>query len=354
MDLDKFGWKEYSQQVPLPPGNFEVARVAVENKSEYKLLARQGEVSGVLRGKVLAGLDDAGFPKVGDWVRITPLPEPDKVVIEEVLPRLTQISRKSPQDEREQVIVANVDYVLIVQSLPDDFNLRRLERYLVIARQSGAQPIVVINKIDLHAEYSEAVAEAQAIAVDVAVVAVSVETGQGMDELKNLLHPGRTFVLLGSSGVGKSSIVNAILGEERQVTRDIREYDGRGRHTTTRREMILLDNGAIMIDTPGMREVALWADETEINQAFEDIEDLALQCRFANCDHDKSDGCAIKAALDNGQLELSRYQSYLKMLRETEYLAAKGDGKKARARAARQKSLHKTLHKRLSQKYKKS
>jgi ribosome biogenesis GTPase len=353
MNLDELGWKTYSSKIGLDPEGFKVGRVAVENKSEYKLFTSDGEVSGILRGKVLAGLEPDGFPKVGDWVRFSKLPETGKVVIEEILPRVSKISRKSPQDEHEQVIVANVDAVVIVQSLPDDFNLRRLERYLVIARQSGAQPIVVINKIDLHDEYLEAIVEAKAIAPDAPVVAVSAQTKQGLEDLRDLLKPGMSFVLLGSSGVGKSSIINAIIGEDKQVTRSIRDYDGRGRHTTTRREMILLPSGAILIDTPGMREVALWADESEINRAFEDVDDLALQCRFSNCDHDKSDGCAIKAALDDGRLEQSRYQGYLKMIREAEYLAARGDKQKERARNAKTKSVHKIMHNRLKQKYKK-
>ena len=351
MNLNDIGWKKYAAQVELPEGDYLVGRVAVENKQGCTVLTEDGERDAILRGKILSGLSELGFPKVGDWVRYSKLPNEDKVVIEEVLPRSGKISRKTPEDEQEQVIVANIDVVFIVQSLPDDFNLRRLERYLVIAKQGGAKPVVVINKIDLHDKYLEILAEAKVVAQDAPVIALSAKSGDGMDQLRAFLEPGSAFVFLGSSGVGKSSLINSLTGNSDQATKEIRDYDGRGRHTTTRREMIILKDGSILIDTPGMREVALWADESDVQLAFEDVEEIALQCKYSRCDHDKSAGCAIKEALDTGVLSLDRYQSYIKMRREVEFLESKGDKKKELARKSRTKVLHKTLHNRLKEKY---
>jgi ribosome biogenesis GTPase / thiamine phosphate phosphatase len=352
MGINTFGWEKYSKAVGLKSGPLlEVGRIAVENKSNYSVLTDKGERLGVVRGKLLKLKDQNQMPKVGDWVRFEELPDGNKVVIEEILPRATKISRKAAQDEEEQVIAANVDEVFIVQSLPDDFNLRRLERYLVIVRQGGAKPVVVLNKIDLNDDYHEMVAEARAVAQDALVVAVSAKTGAGMEQLKSMIEPGATIAFLGSSGVGKSSLVNAIIGEDQQATQEIRESDGRGRHTTTRREMILLDSGGILIDTPGMRELGIWNENEELGKTFQDIEELALQCRYSDCDHDKSEGCAIKAALDAGDLDPARYQSYLKLKKERDYLASKVDFAKERERKASAKKLTKKANSRIKEKY---
>ncbi len=351
MDLNLIGWDKYAKLTALEKADFDVGRVSIENKTNFTVLTKYGECSGILRGKTLKGFDGQGFPKVGDWVRVTKLPNEQKVVIEEILPRVTKISRKSPDDEIEQVIVANIDVVFIVQALPDDYNLRRLERYLVIARQSGAKPVVVLNKIDLKQDYLDLVTETKSVAQDVEVVPVSAKTGRGIDQLKEFLKAGMTFVFLGSSGVGKSSMVNAIVGTEKQTTREIRDYDSRGRHTTTKREMIVLEDGSILIDTPGMREVSLWADENELENAFADIEELALQCRFGKCDHEKSAGCAIKAALEAGRLDPARYRNYIKMVREAEYLESKTSKSKETERRLNAKKLSKKINKTLKDKY---
>lgn len=345
MDLDKIGWQEYAKRVTLPEGDFDVGRVAIENKNGYTILSKHGEVTGILRGKVLSGFAESDFPKVGDWVKIEKLQNEDKVVIEEILPRATKISRKSPHDATEQVIVANIDVVFIVQSLPDDFNLRRLERYLVIAKQSGAKPIIVLNKIDLNDDFKTLVADAKTVAQGAEIIPVSAKTRQGLDELKKNLAPGSSFVFMGSSGVGKSTLVNAIVGEDLQVTREIRDYDQRGRHTTTKREMIFLEDGSILIDTPGMRELGIFGEEEELEKAFEDIDELALQCKYGRCDHEKSDGCAVKAALNNGTLSQKRYEGYLKLKKELAYLESKHDSSKKKERQAADRKQHKSSKK---------
>ncbi len=290
-------------------------RIAIENKSNYSVWTDSGERTGILRGKMLKAKDSNELPKVGDWVHYSELPGEEKIVIEDVMPRETKISRMSPDGE-EQVIVTNVDYVFVIQGLPDDFNLRRLERYLTIVRQGGSKPVVILNKIDLNADFHEMVDAAKEVAGAAQVIPLSAKTGAGLEQLQEIMKDGTTIAFLGSSGVGKSSLVNAIVGDDTQATQEIRESDGKGRHTTTKREMIKLLSGAILIDTPGMRELGMW--DQELAGTFDDIDELALQCKYTNCDHDKSDGCAVKAALDSGELDEARYQSYLKLKQEQE------------------------------------
>jgi ribosome biogenesis GTPase / thiamine phosphate phosphatase len=225
-----------------------------------------------------------------------------------------------------------VDIVLIVQGVPDDFNLRRLERYITIVRQGGATPVVVLNKIDLNLDFQEMIDAAKTVVGDSQVIGVSAKTGAGMEELQKLIQPDTTIAFLGSSGVGKSTLVNSILGVDTQATQEIRESDGKGRHTTTKREMIKLPGGGILIDTPGMRELGAWNMDLAQAATFSDIDELALQCKYSSCDHDKSEGCAIKAALDSGELDQARYQSYLKLHKEEEFRVAKTDKNKAHER----------------------
>lgn len=353
MTLDELGWRQYvsKQAAPHLEGGFAVGRVAVQHKNGYVVYLEQGEAEGIVRGKLLKTLPSAELPKVGDWVLVTKLPGEDKVVVESVLPRFAKISRKANAEAEEQVMVANVDTVFIVQGLGGEFNVRKLERYITTVQQGGAQPVAVLNKTDLDEGYYEAVAEARAIAGSVPVVAVSAKTGQGMEQLKTYIRPGETVVFLGSSGVGKSSLVNALVGIDLQKTGEVRLTDSKGRHTTTRRETVLLPGGGILVDTPGMRELGLWSDSAEVVGLFDDIEELAGQCRYRDCDHERTEECAVLAAVQDGSLDRGRYASFLKLKKEAEFAASKSDKYKQLERKGREKRLSRVITKVLKHKY---
>jgi ribosome biogenesis GTPase len=240
-----------------------------------------------------------------------------------VLPRRTSISRKEVwHAAREQVLAANVDVAFLAQALPLDFNLRRLERYLAMAWESGAQPVVLLTKSDLVDDVTPYLDEVEAVTLgSCPAQAVSAQTGEGLDELRPWFEPNRTAVLLGSSGVGKSSIVNALAGEELLATQEVRADDQRGRHTTTHRELILLPGGGVVLDTPGIRELQLW--DADLEQTFGDVEEIARRCRFSDCAHDREPGCAIREALGDGSLAPERWHSYVKLQRELEAIEAR-------------------------------
>ena len=267
------------------------------------------------------------LPAVGDWVRVTP-----PATITSILPRRSAFIRKNAgQDSTEQVLAANVDTAFLLAGLDDDFSLRRLERYITIAWESGAQPIIVLTKADLSLEVAEAVLAVETVAIGVPVHPISNVTGDGLAALDSYLQPGRTVVLLGSSGVGKSTLLNRLAGEEVMLTREV-AADGTGRHTTTHRELVQLPGGGMVIDTPGLRELQFW--EGDLTAAFEDLEALALECKFRNCAHISEPGCAVQAAVDDGTLELDRLRSWRKLQRELEAIAARTD---TRLRIARKK-----------------
>jgi ribosome biogenesis GTPase / thiamine phosphate phosphatase len=292
------------------------ARVAVQHRGAYDLLTDAGELRASAAAR-LARNDE--LPAVGDWVGV----DLATSLIEAVLERRTSISRKEVwQVAREQVLAANVDVAFLVQGLPVDFNVRRLERYLAMAWESGAQPVVLLTKTDLVDDVEPYLAEVDAATLgSCPVLAVSARTGAGLDGVLACLDPNRTAVLLGSSGVGKSTIVNALAGEELLATQAVREGDQRGRHTTTRRELILLPTGGVVLDTPGIRELQLW--DADLEQTFGDIEEIARRCRFSDCNHDREPGCAIRDALGDGSLARERWQSYVKLQRELEALESR-------------------------------
>lgn len=312
--LKKLGWNAFFGQAfrDLAAGH-EPGRVSTIHKNSCDVLLKSGEVRARVSGKLR---NNDMYPAVGDWVAVS-TDSTDTHTIAAILPRKSKVSRKDAgRVTGEQVIATNVDFAFIVTSLNKDLNLRRLERYLSIARQSGAEPVIVLNKADICENTGELMGTVKELAPDVPVYAISAARRTGLEQLSTYLQEGKTIALLGSSGVGKSSIINALEGTERQKVGEIREDDSRGRHVTTARELIVLEKGGVIIDNPGMRELQLWDAVDGLQDTFRDIEDLAGQCKFSDCAHQTEPGCAVKKALRDGSLAEVRLESYRKLQRE--------------------------------------
>ena len=285
------------------------ARITAVHRERFEIVSDFGEGFARVKTKNYL-LGDEPFPTVGDFVLIDHNPIGDSVITR-TLPRRTFFSRRNPDPQKgEQAVSANFDYVFLIQSLNADFNERRLERYLTLSRKSGAEIVVVLTKSDLVEDTTDYYMRVSRLAPDAYCHAVSAITGDGLPRLYSYLSPGKTTVLLGSSGVGKSTLVNALFGREVMDTNEIREDDAKGRHTTTYRKLLMLDNGAMIIDTPGMRELGMWVLENELNSIFPDVEALLGACRFRNCRHQSEPGCAIREALENGSLAPERWRNY--------------------------------------------
>ena len=330
------------------------ARVVAEHRDRYILAgAHDADISAVLAGRLRHEAQSrAELPAVGDWVVVSRASSADDVTsIHAILPRRTAFARKIAGDETvAQVVAANVDVAVVVTALPNDVNPRRLERYLAMAWESGAMPIVVLTKADLAEDLGACIAAAQAVAPGVDVIALSSVTGDGVDTLERLLQPGRTAVLLGPSGAGKSTLVNRLLGTERLRTASVRE-DGKGRHTTTHRELVRLRGGGLLIDTPGMRELQLWDADAGLGAAFADIYALAAQCRFRDCQHETEPGCAVLEAVDAGHLAADRLESWRQLQRELAYLARRQDKLAEAEERAKTKAIHRSARKWIRDKY---
>ncbi|HEX2974077.1 MAG TPA: ribosome small subunit-dependent GTPase A, partial [Tepidisphaeraceae bacterium] len=284
------------------------------------------------------------LPAVGDWVAIEPRPQERTATIHAVLPRKSQFSRKvAGTVTDEQIVAANVETIFLVIGLDGDFNVRRLERYLTPAWDSGANPVILLSKADVSDEVAARIAEVESIAMGVPVHAISAVEHRGLDALEAYLKSGQTVALLGSSGVGKSTLINALLGSEHQRVQSVSDHQSRGRHTTTHRELILLPTGGILIDTPGMRELQLWDDSQSLSSTFDDIEQLAQQCRFRDCQHNSEPGCAVQRALEQGQLDPGRYENYRKLQKELQFLAARQDHQASLIEKAKWKKIHQWL-----------
>jgi ribosome biogenesis GTPase len=344
--LRDYGWSDSLQQAfqPYAAQGLVPARVIVQQRNLYRLVTNAGETEGRISGLFRHEAAEGGYPVTGDWVAVEM--KGDAAVIAHILPRATAFTRMAAGTGKDvQVVAANVDMALLSASLNADFNLRRLERYLATAYESGAQPVILLTKADACDDPEPLIESVKAIAFGVPVLAVSVRTGQGLAELSALLAPGKTAVLLGSSGVGKSTLVNALAGVEKMATRDIREADAHGRHTTTHRELILLPSGALILDTPGMRELALWDSEAGVAAAFAEttaqVEEIGLNCRFRDCAHDKEPGCAVQAALADGTLDGERWRSFQKLRKELAHGVRKEDPLAAAAERKRWAAIHK-------------
>lgn len=307
-------------------------RVVRQARDRSTLVTPLGELAAEVSGRFRHGATGpADYPVVGDWAVVDPS-DGGPALIHCLLPRRSAFVRKAAGEAVEaQVVAANVDTVFLVSGLDGDFNLRRIERYLTTAWAGGAEPVIVLNKADLRSDIGDVIAEVETIAPGVPVVAVSALAEGGLEGLAPFLKPGKTVALLGSSGVGKSTLINRLLGEERFRTASMSDAEaGRGRHTTAARELVRLPAGALLIDTPGMRELQLWAEEESLDRAFGDIERFAARCRFPDCRHENEPGCAVRAAAEDGSLDVRRLESYLKLRREIRFMELKKDAKARR------------------------
>lgn len=309
--------RETTQEIP--------ARVTAVHKERYELVCDRGECYAKLKSSVYFNGAEQPFPTTGDFVLIA-YNETGDSVITQTLPRRSYFARRNPTPgQGEQAVAANFDSVFIMQSLNCDFNVKRLERYLALAWQSGATPVVVLTKADLMERYDDQLLRASETAAGADVFAVSAKTGYGFDRLAHYLAPGKTIVLLGSSGVGKSSFLNALAGEALMAVNTIRENDSKGRHTTTCRQLIRLASGLMIIDTPGMRELGMLESSAGLSETFGDVEGYLAQCRFSNCRHESEPDCAVQAAIARGELPRARWESYQKLQRESSYSASQTD-----------------------------
>ena len=353
-DLHQLGWDPFFVKAfePFSTGEFIPARVAVQHKGHYVLYTELGELTGKITGRLRYRAENTtDFPAVGDWVVVRARPEEGAATITDILPRRTKFSRKVVGTvTEEQIIASNIDKAFIVSGLDEDFNPRRIERYLTLTAESGAEPVIVLNKSDLCDDLNDVLEEVNALSGGAPVLITAAKKNEGLDKVASLLSAGQTGTLLGSSGVGKSSILNHLLGVDHMATREVRESDSRGRHATTHRELVLLPTGGMLIDTPGMRELQLWGETSTVNESFDDIEELVLTCKFTNCRHDTEPGCAVRQALEEGSLDPGRFESYQKLQKELAYLARKQDVQEQLKEKERWKKLtarHKRQDKRL-------
>lgn len=363
------GWA--SAFLPFESAGWRPARVVAAHRDAWMLATADGDRDAVISGRFRhEALGPGDLPAVGDWVAVAGgigdpgtiggvgSTSPDTAVIHAVLPRRSSFRRstgdenRSPTLANEQVFAANVDLAFVVAGLDGDFNLRRLERYLAVAWSGGATPVILLNKSDLAGDLDGQRTAAEAVAPGVEIRAMSALNGDGVVALaSDHLAPGRTAVVLGSSGVGKSTLVNALLGHERMRTSTVRDDDSRGRHTTTHRELVRLPGGALLIDTPGIRSLGVAGAADGLDRAFADIAALAATCRFSDCSHESEPGCAVQAALADGTLAPERYESHRKLEREAAHVARSGDPLLRAAERRRWRIIHTSVNRRMQQKY---
>ncbi|HVN07173.1 MAG TPA: ribosome small subunit-dependent GTPase A [Bryobacteraceae bacterium] len=333
----------YRSFEPYEARGLMLGRVSVVHGDRYRLYTVQGEMTAEAIGALLYRTERVDWPAAGDWVAAQAIGT-DEAMIHAVLPRRTLFSRRAAGPrEQQQPIAANIDLALIVCGLDHDFNVRRIERYLTLAHSSGADAAIALNKSDICPDPSARLAEARRVSGGAPVMAITARSPGGIIPVRQLIRPGLTIALLGSSGAGKSTLVNQLLGVARQAVQEVRESDSRGRHTTTYRELLPLPAGGALIDTPGMRELQLWADANSLDSTFTEIAELAAQCRFRDCSHDVETGCAVRAAIEAGELDAVRWQSYAKLRAEIAWHARQSDVQAALAQKRKWKAIHKAM-----------
>jgi ribosome biogenesis GTPase len=355
MQLRQIGWDEgfshhfdpWAEKPHMQPG-----RVFIVFNYIFRVYVAGGELEAVLAGRLKhRAASRSELPAIGDWVAVRKRPEDERGSIVAVLPRRSRFSRKmAGQVTDEQVVAANANVVFIVMSLDDDFSVRRIERYLLLAQDSGAAPVVLLTKPDLAGDLAARVAEVAAVAGDTPVHVLNPKVNEGIEQVAHYLTPGRTGALLGSSGVGKTTIINRLVGTDTRRTREVRESDSKGRHTTTNRELVVLPNGGLLIDTPGMREIQLWDVGDAARVTFDDIDRLGLTCHFTNCRHRDEPRCAVKAAVNEGRLPAERLESYLKLQEELAFLARQQDERAQAEHKRRSKVLTKAANQHIKSK----
>lgn len=324
INIKKYGFSEVFLNEISQDSQLKPARVLSQEKSFYRIITDNGEKLAEISGKFrFHAATSSEYPAVGDFVLVNWNESGNSAIIESLLPRKSAFIRKAAgEPQQEQVIAANIDIVFLCMACNNDFNLRRLERYISIAWDSGAMPVVVLTKSDLCDGLENKLSEVSSVAFGVDVLVTTATEENGYKELLPFISEGKTIAFIGSSGVGKSTLINRLLGKEHLKTNGLRN-DDKGRHTTTRRELLLLPSGGMVIDTPGMRELGMWDNDAGIERTFKDIEEIASQCKFRNCTHINEPGCAIQEALETGDLQIDRWQSYQKLKAENNYLEDK-------------------------------
>ncbi len=321
--LFNYGWNPFFEEQfeEFKNNGLQVGRVIKENKTNYLVATENEIIVAEITGKLMFANDQSELPKTGDWVVMNIFEDEHKGIIHDVLERKTVLSRKAVDKKaQEQIIAANIDYAFVVQSLNENYNINRLSRYLVMIYQCGAEPIVILSKADLCDDVESKIDEVKNNFPEVKIIITNINDPKSIEVLSHNIEKGKTYIFIGSSGVGKSSLINELIGEEKQKTIEIRESDSRGRHATTSRELFLLQDGGIVIDTPGMRGIKLWFSDDGFSNTFDDFEELSQNCKYADCTHIHETDCAVLEALENGTLQQKKYDNYIKLHKEQKYL----------------------------------